>query len=104
MSLGGKGRGPLSLAWAFCVHVICGIAIFVVIAVAASVITHVVEWMEESEVPAAITGGMLVGEYVLFAIDFLMFLAFMIRTTRDGLVEMFSRDDDEPDDGPEGDE
>jgi hypothetical protein len=67
--------------WDFAVHALVGTLIFIVIALAAVAIELVVRAVEIAGVNRAVTFGLRVGEFTIFAADLLMFIVFIWRTT-----------------------
>jgi hypothetical protein len=65
--------------WKFFVHTFVGTAIFVVIAVPAVLLHFLVKYLSTLALPSVLIWGFQGAEYLLFAVDWLLFAWFVIR-------------------------
>jgi cell division protein FtsX len=73
----GKWWHPL---WKFAVHGVLGSAIFVLIAIPAVSLSVLVKWLQSREIDAYLIYGLKSAEYLVFAVDLILFAWFVIRT------------------------
>ncbi len=66
--------------WEFCAHVVVGTGIFLIVAFPAVLLDLLVSWLAEKALSQYVLIGLLIVEYVLFAVDIVLFLIFMVRT------------------------
>lgn len=74
--------------WAFAVHSIVGTTVFVLIAVPAILLNVAIKWLGERNVSPYLLGGLACAEYLLFTVDLLLFVIFIIRTARRAVREL----------------
>ena len=68
--------------WTFAVHALLGAGIFIVVAGVAVALNIAVKRLEALEISAFLIYGLIFAEYLLFAVDLLLFTIFVIRATR----------------------
>jgi hypothetical protein len=66
--------------WEFAVHAIVGTLIFAIIAGFAIALDFGIVFLRSEKIDETIIIGLKIGDYALFAVDFLLFLTFLIRT------------------------
>jgi hypothetical protein len=76
---GGGVMKVLGLVWHFGVHVVVGTILFTLIGVAAVILHLFVAWIETFQTPLIIPYVLKTVEYIVFALDVLSYLWFLIR-------------------------
>ncbi|MCI5135238.1 MAG: hypothetical protein D3920_09245 [Candidatus Electrothrix sp. AW2] len=66
----------------FLIETLIGISIFVIIAIAAVVLSFFVAYLKDSGVDPVITTGLTIGEYFIFTCDIFLFHTFLFRQTQ----------------------
>jgi hypothetical protein len=75
-----KLREALTPLVTFLVHTFVGTAIFVVICVPVVGLHVLVKWLETFNLPDVIVWALKAAEYLLFGVDWILFVWFVIRT------------------------
>ena len=64
----------------FCIHVFVGTIIFLLIAAPAVGLDVLVSWLSGEEIGIWIIRGLKFAEYILFSVDLILLLVFVVRT------------------------
>ena len=74
--------------WEFCMHVIVGTCIFVIIALPAVGLNYFVTWLAGNGVDKPIIYILYIAEYTLLVLDVALFIIFLIRSSWRAFKEM----------------
>lgn len=75
--------------WEFAVHAVVGTLLFTLVALPAIGLNFFVSWLEKAGASGFIEWGLVACEYLLFVVDILLFVVFIMRQAWKGLVKLW---------------
>jgi len=82
MSNDSKGLEPTSAPHKFLIETLVGVAIFLIIAITAVILSYIVTYLDDRGVDKVIIYGLKAAEYLLFIVDLILFCRFLWRTAK----------------------
>lgn len=74
--------------WTFAVHAVVGLLIFAVVAAGAILLNVAVNYLEQKKIALPLIYGLVFAEYLLFGVDLILFVIFVIRAAKRAAKEL----------------